>query len=276
MTIYENATSLDGTAISYTSEGEGLGLIVIPGNNRMAHNYDKISGLLAKSGFRVYVLERRGRGKSGSQGDNYSIDREIEDLQAVMDKTGATFVFGHSYGGLIALEAARIEPRIAKLSTYEPIVSINGSFDGTWISKFEHELKNDKPTKAMAIFFRKTDLTPFTRLPGPLLRLISLLLLSGKSGKEMHAMMPTTPKEVREVLRLDSTGEKYRSITALTLILNGSKSPNYLTNAFKTLEKYIPNVTYKVLNGFDHNAPDLSAREEIARELKVFYTTKVR
>jgi pimeloyl-ACP methyl ester carboxylesterase len=57
--------------------------------------------------FQVHVIDRRGRWRSGPQDPSYGIERELEDLFAVQAQTAATIVFGHSYGGLIALEAAR-------------------------------------------------------------------------------------------------------------------------------------------------------------------------
>src|SRR5262249_39532611 len=129
-------TSKDGTPIAYTQTGTGPGLIILPGNNRMAHDYKKLAALLGTD-LTIYVVERRGRGGSGPQGATYSVMREVEDLQAVMTATGATNVFGHSYGGLVALQAARIEPRITKLIAYEPGVSIHGSLDLSWLPRFE-------------------------------------------------------------------------------------------------------------------------------------------
>ena len=63
---------------------------------------------LALSGrFTVHTIERRGRGESGPQGDDYSIVKECEDVLALQTETGAAFLVGHSYGGLVALEVAR-------------------------------------------------------------------------------------------------------------------------------------------------------------------------
>jgi pimeloyl-ACP methyl ester carboxylesterase len=47
----------------------------------------------------VHVIDRRGPGASGPLGSSYSIDSECDDLEAVLVATGATHVFGHSYGG---------------------------------------------------------------------------------------------------------------------------------------------------------------------------------
>lgn len=71
----------------------------------------------------MHTIQRRARTGSGPQGPDYSIATECADLAAVRAVTGARYIFGHSYGGLVALEAARRDPGIAELALYEPRVS---------------------------------------------------------------------------------------------------------------------------------------------------------
>jgi pimeloyl-ACP methyl ester carboxylesterase len=84
-----------------------------------------------RDSFTVHSIDRRGRGLSGPQGSEYSITKECEDIQALQKETGAIYVFGHSYGGLIALETARTFPSFTKIALYEPGVSI-GSLSAQW------------------------------------------------------------------------------------------------------------------------------------------------
>jgi pimeloyl-ACP methyl ester carboxylesterase len=71
--------------------------------------------------FTVFAYDRRGRGDSGDT-QPYAVEREVEDLAAVIDAAGGpAFVFGHSSGAVLALEAARLLPgKIKKLAMYEP------------------------------------------------------------------------------------------------------------------------------------------------------------
>jgi len=262
--------SLDGTKIAYYTYGKGANLVIIPGNNRMTHNYNKLCAYL-ENDFTVHIIERRGRGKSDTQGNNYSIQSEVEDLKAVLKETGATYVFGHSYGGLIALQAASSGTTISKLSAYEPGVSIKGSFNGSWIPEFKELVNRNKQVKATALFLKETKLSPISSLPAPLLNAFSYVLLSGKSGKEMRDMMDTTPNELDEIIRLDSNGERYKSIKSDTLLLGGAKTPKYLTDVLPILSALIPHASHKIMNGLDHNAPDLNEPEQIAKELKLFF-----
>ena len=49
--------------------------------------------------------------------------KECEDVDALLAQTDTHFVFGHSSGGLIALEAALTLPRIHKVAVFEPPLS---------------------------------------------------------------------------------------------------------------------------------------------------------
>ncbi len=78
--------------------------------------------------FTVFAYDRRGRGDSGDRAP-YAIEREIEDLDAVLDAAGGSvYVFGHSSGAVLALDAARSLPaKITKLALYEPPFIIDAS-----------------------------------------------------------------------------------------------------------------------------------------------------
>lgn len=266
-------TSKDGTEIAYYSQGYGPDLLILPGNNRMAHNYDKLCSYLVKD-FTVHVIERRGRGESGPQGDDYSIECETEDLYNVLEATGAPYVFGHSYGGLIALQAAIQSASFEKLIVYEPGVSIQGSFNGAWLAEFTELIKRNKQVQAMALFLKETKLAPISNLPMPLLNTFSRILLSGRSGKEMRDMMNTTPYEINEIIRLDSDGKQYGQIKQQTLLLGGTKTPSYITDVLPLLYEYIQHSEYKLIQDLDHNAPDLNAPERIANEIRLFLKTR--
>src|SRR5947208_3199986 len=113
------ARSRDGTAVAYETLGAGEGLLVVGGAWRSGRDYLPFARALAPD-FEVHVIDRRGRGRSGLQGRDYTIEREFEDVFAVQARTGAAIVFGHSYGGLIALEAARRSTVFSDVVVYEP------------------------------------------------------------------------------------------------------------------------------------------------------------
>jgi pimeloyl-ACP methyl ester carboxylesterase len=143
--------SRDGTKISYLSQGSGPAVIVIPGALSMADDYTAFARALAEH-FTVHIIERRGRGQSGPQGDDYSIAKECEDVLALQQKSGACFLVGHSFGGLVALEVARHNPSLTKIAVYEPGVSIDGSIPMDWMPGFEKKLAEKKYLDAFVEF----------------------------------------------------------------------------------------------------------------------------
>ena len=251
--------------VEVSSTGAGPGVVVVPGNNRRAHHYERLARGLAGV-HTVHVIERRGRGASAPRGTAYSVETEADDVLAVMERTGARVVFGHSYGGLIALHVGLREPLDA-LITYEPGVSIGGSFDASWLDVFTRQLGDGRKVAAMATFLKGTDLLPFRA--SPLLWAISLLMLRGSGGRETREMMPTTPAEIGEVARLDSDGSRYAGIASRTLLLGGEKSPAYLTGVLPQLATILPSAEYTILPGLDHNAPDLNAPDTIAQQIRL-------
>ncbi|MFC4587588.1 alpha/beta fold hydrolase [Sphaerisporangium corydalis] len=261
--------SRDGTAISFLSTGRGPGLVVIPGNNRRAHHYEALARELSGT-FTVHVIDRRGRGLSGPQGPGYRIDDEVDDALAVMDHTGTELLFGHSYGGLAALRLA-LRRRVARLVAYEPGVSVHGSFDGSWLPEFTALLAQGRKGAAMATFLKRTGLSPIGDAPMPVFRVLAFLLLHGSDGAETRAMMPTTPAEMGEIVRLDGDGREYARITSPVLLLGGSKSPAYLTTPLLAdLARGMPDARHLIMEGLDHNAPDLNAPAVVAGQITAF------
>lgn len=265
------ATSADGTEISFLSVGTGPGLVVVPGNNRRARHYTKLALALSVS-HSVHVLDRRGRGDSGPQGTRYNIDSEVDDALAVMALTGADRVFGHSYGGLVALHVTLRQP-VRSLVVYEPGVSLHGRFDTSFLPEFTRRVQAGQRIRPMALFLRRFGLLPFGKAPAFVYTAIAALILAGKEGAEMRRMMPTTPAEIGEVARLDSDGSRYRAIRSPTLILAGDKTlPAFLPQMCKELADNIPDARYELIAGLGHNAPDNDAPTVVAARIMAAMT----
>src|SRR5215471_4492783 len=118
----KTATSKDGTTIAYDQTGNGPPLVLVDGalNSRVFGLNGPLAAILADR-FTVVTYDRRGRGDSGDT-PPYAVQREIEDLEAVIDTTGGPAdVYGISSGAGLALEAACAVPaKVAKLALYEP------------------------------------------------------------------------------------------------------------------------------------------------------------
>ena len=115
----ESVRSKDGTAIAYRRRGQGPPLVMVHGSSVDHSRWGGVAAKLAEH-FCLYLVDRRGRGKSGDA-PLYAIEREFEDVVAVLEATEIpAHLLAHSYGAICSLEAARLTTRIAKMVLYEP------------------------------------------------------------------------------------------------------------------------------------------------------------
>jgi alpha-beta hydrolase superfamily lysophospholipase len=119
-------TSSDGTVIAFGRSGEGPPVILVAGAFADRSQLAELATLLAPR-FTVFNYDRRGRGESGDTLP-YAVDREIEDLDAVIGAAGGeAFVFGGSSGAALTLEGAAARLAIEKLVLYEPPYVVDDS-----------------------------------------------------------------------------------------------------------------------------------------------------
>jgi pimeloyl-ACP methyl ester carboxylesterase len=115
----QTVTSKDGTKIAYEKVGNGPPVILVNGALSGRKAGSKIAALLAPH-FTVYTYDRRGRGDSGDT-KPYAVEREIEDIAALIDAAGgAVSLVGFSSGAALSLESASaLGPKVGKLVVYE-------------------------------------------------------------------------------------------------------------------------------------------------------------
>ncbi len=110
--------SADGTPIAAWKSGSGPTLVVVGGASADHTAWDSVVPLLSDA-FTVYAMDRRGRGASGD-GPSYAIEREFEDVAALVDAfPGPVHLYGHSFGGICAVEGAFRARNVASLILYE-------------------------------------------------------------------------------------------------------------------------------------------------------------
>ena len=106
----EHVVSTDGTPIAVWRSGDGPPLVLVHGATADHSRWAPVLPALQER-FTVLAIDRRGRGRSGDAA-TYAIEREYEDVAAVVEWAGEhVSVLGHSYGGVCALEAARLTDR---------------------------------------------------------------------------------------------------------------------------------------------------------------------
>jgi pimeloyl-ACP methyl ester carboxylesterase len=164
--------SKDGTTIGYRQLGQGPGLVVLHGAMESAQSHMQLAEALADT-YTVYLPDRRGRGVSGAYGREYSVQEDVDDLDALLSKTGAHFVFGVSSGAIISLQAALTLPAIQKAAIFEPPLMFNGSAPTRWLTRFDNELAEGNIAAAMVTGMKGAEMGP------PMLNLMPRWLLEG-------------------------------------------------------------------------------------------------
>jgi alpha-beta hydrolase superfamily lysophospholipase len=136
----DSVTSRDGTLIAYERSGVGPAVILVGGGLDDGTENAPLVPLLSHR-FTVVNYARRGRGESGDT-QPYAVEREIEDLQALIEVAGGSaHLYGVSSGGALALEAAAAEVgaelRASRERLSSPPASVHASLKrriGSWRS----------------------------------------------------------------------------------------------------------------------------------------------
>jgi pimeloyl-ACP methyl ester carboxylesterase len=238
----------------------------------MAADYAAFARALSEH-FTVHTIERRGRGESGPQGDDYSIVKECEDVLALQAETGASMLVGHSYGGLVALEVARNNNAFSKIAVYEPGVSIDGSMPTEWMPGYEKKLAENKNVDAL-VEFTLADAPPrIQKTPPWLMKLLLLALIScSRQYRQMLGLLSQNLREWREIARLDSSCGNYREVAGGVLLMYGGKSDSRaVTLAMERLAAILPYSETKVFPRLDHFGIERTAPREVAKAVSDYF-----
>ncbi len=238
--------SKDGTTIAYDVYGSGPPLIYITG----ATCFRKFMPIVqdAKTfanAFTVYNYDRRGRGDSGNTSP-YAIEREVEDIEAMIDAAGGKAnLLGHSSGAVLALEAAlRLGDKIDRVVMYDPPYVHDEAEKATY-AQLSHAVQTllDAGNNKRAV---KT----FSKGIGmPTLFVWLLPLFPG--WKTMAALAPTLAYDIaltKDLPPLDRAAQ----VTVPMQIIVGEKSPAFMQQVGRELTDVMPTATFKLLAGQDH------------------------
>ncbi|HEV2637751.1 MAG TPA: alpha/beta hydrolase [Actinocrinis sp.] len=254
-------TSADGTRIGYRELGAGQPVILVHGGMQASQHLMKLARTLSDQ-YTVYLPDRRGRGLSGPHGADFSILREVEDLQALIAATGSTRVFGLSSGALVALRTALATPGLGRVALYEPPLSVGGSAPVDWVPRFDREIAAGKPGSAVVTALKGTRVDPaFARIPrfalAPLLG-AGMRAQRGAAAGDVPIvdLVPTQHYDMQLVREMADTVGDYRTLKANVLLLGGTKSPRYLTLALDTLAAALPRTRRITFTGLGHCGPD--------------------
>jgi pimeloyl-ACP methyl ester carboxylesterase len=226
-----HTTSADGTAIAYEHSGSGPALVFVVGAFNDRHSFGALADLLAKD-FTVHTYDRRGRGDSSDTAP-YAVQREVEDLAAVIDAAGGSAgVFGHSSGAILGLEAALAGLPITRLAVYGPpyIVGTDRARPTGLADEVAEALAATRPGDAAAAFMAQAVEMPAEAIAG---------MRRSPAWPALEAMAPTLPYDLA-VCGDQQVPERLAAIAVPTLALTGEDSPVWARNSVAAVAAIIP------------------------------------
>jgi pimeloyl-ACP methyl ester carboxylesterase len=235
--------SADGTKIAFEQVGDGPGVILVGGAFNDRSTVTGLADVLAP-GYTAIAYDRRGRGDSGDS-PSYAIEREVEDIAALIDHVGGSaHVFGHSSGAILALEAAERGLPITTLAVYEPPYIVDGTRSrpaDDVIDRLRALVREDRRDDAATLFVTEAVGVPVDDMRGT------------DMWGWFTALAHTLPYDVEicgpgHRLPLD----RLASITTPTLAIGGGTSPGWLPAAAQAVADTIPGGRYVTLDGHDH------------------------
>ncbi|HEY3143266.1 MAG TPA: alpha/beta hydrolase [Acidimicrobiales bacterium] len=250
--------SADGTTIGFTESGSGPVLILVDGAScyRDFGPLASLAGLLAAD-FAVYTYDRRGRGES-TDTPPYAIEREVEDLAALIEEAGGSaFLYGVSSGALLALHAAvALGPAIPKLALFEP--PIGDDEDQVTQAAFTAELAEliaaGRPGDAVERFQTGIGVPP-EMVAG---------MRQAPFWPALEAIAPTLIYDC--TISAATTLDDVAAVKAPALVIDSEASSENLTGWAAAVVDALPNGTHRSLVGQWHSVPD----EDLAPVLTEF------
>jgi pimeloyl-ACP methyl ester carboxylesterase len=243
-------TSKDGTRIAYESMGTGPALILVDG--ALCYRASGPSRPLAeelKDRFTVYIYDRRGRGESDDT-QPYAVEREVEDLQAVIEAAGgAVMLYGISSGGALALETANKTSGVTKLFVYEApfITDDSRQIKPGYAEKMSALIRSGNNAGALKHFMR-------TGVGVPAFAVFVMQFMP--FWKTLKAIAPTLVYDTALTAPLQ-TGRPlqpgtWANLRQPAMIVGGTKSDTWMRNAQKAIATALPNARHSELEGENH------------------------
>lgn len=258
-------TSKDGTSIAISRSGQGPALILVGGALSDGAGAAPLAKLLAPR-FTTVTFDRRGRGKSGDTAP-YAVEREIEDIDAIIDAVGGTaFIHGHSSGAVLSLEAtAKLPGKVTKLSLYEPPFIIDASRPpppADFAAHIDELIAADRRGEAVEYFLVDVVGTPAEAIAQ---------MRSGPAWPALEALAHTLAYDVA-VLGGRMSGKPlppgaWDGVAIPALVMDGGASPEWIRNSARRVAELLPSAEHRSLEGQTHNA----APEVMAPELERFF-----
>ncbi|RPE33904.1 alpha/beta fold hydrolase [Kitasatospora cineracea] len=251
----EYVTSADGTRIAHQVAGDSGPAVVIVDGALCHRAFGPSGGLAAElaGAHRVFSYDRRGRGESGAGGP-YAVEREVEDLAAVVAAAGGrATLLGLSSGAALALRAAGAGIGVERVVAYEPPFSTSEEQRARFAeyrAGVEKDVLAGEPGDAVARFML------FVGSPGPMVEQL-------RQSPVWPAFVAVAPTLVNDAEVLDGAAGApvptalLAGLPVPVLVADGELSPAMLRDA-ATATAAAAGAEYRTLAGQTHEvAPEV-------------------
>jgi pimeloyl-ACP methyl ester carboxylesterase len=260
--VSEKVKSKDGTLIAYEKSGHGPAVVIVGGVVGDRSQQAPVAEILAND-FTVFNFDRRGHGESGDT-PPYSIEREIEDIDAVIAAAGGSaFVYGTSGPGVLALLAAagKAGARMKKLAIWEPPFIVDGSrpkVRSDYKEELNSLLSQGRRGDMVALFF-----TEAVGIPAQFVE----QMRQAPWWSAQEALAHTTVYDATLMGDYSLPGAVVARINVPTLVIDGGQSP-WLIKAADAVASAVPSARRQTLAGQQHNVDPAAIAPALAEFFK--------
>ena len=246
----QHVTSKDGTIIAYEQSGQGPALVVVGGVLGDHHQQAGLAALLAQH-FTVYNIDRRGHGESGFTAP-YAVEREVEDLDAVLKAAGGSaFVYGTSGPGVLCMEAAArgLSPKMKKLAVWEPPYFVANSrppLSQDYQEQLAQLLREGRKGDMIELFLTKAVGMP-AEFVAP--------MRQSPFWADQEAFAPTLIYDATLMGDFSLPRERIAKATVETLVIDGGTVP-WMSQAAQAVADTLPHAHRRTIAGQPHNVAD--------------------
>ena len=245
-------TSRDGTTIAFDRLGEGPPVILVCGGSTDRMSNAPLAAVLAEL-FTVFNYDRRGRGDSGDT-PPYAVEREVEDIDAVIDAAGeSAFLYGTSSGAGLALEAAASGLDISKLALWEPpfILDESSRPPADQVEQYNEMIAAGRRGDAVEFFMAKV-----VGLPSEFVAYAR----SQPFWQAQEALAHTLAYDATIMGDYSLPVERAAVVTVPTIVIAGGASFPFMRETAQALAEVIPDAQYRILEDQEHSvSPDAIA-----------------
>jgi len=257
-----HVNSQDGTNIYFSRSGNGRPLVLVHGALISHRLWQPVLPTLEKYAT-IHAMDRRCHGNSGDNKE-YTFEREVEDVVAVVEKAGEDVdLLGHSAGAVLALEASLLTKNIRRLILYEPPLTDELlRYSKEIIDSYEQQMKAGNREGLVSTFlyyavgFSKEEIEEYKKLP---------------LWQEHIDAAHTLPREERAFFEYRFNPKRFKKLDIPTLLLQGSESIEPYKHSIDLLDDVLPDSRVVTLREQEHvamvSAPGLFA-EEVVKFLK--------